>query len=121
MSHGGVQQFGGGQPPFDSAAQATIAAARARMSPPRPQVLSAEDRAEAEAAAKEAEAICRLCLGLHVHPNTPGCPRLASGKIDGDGKVVEFTFWPGLDWAKGRVILAEDIHEEDAESGEENG
>lgn len=88
------------------------------MAPPRPPVLTPEDRAEAEKAASE-NRYCLYCGGLHAGPSTPACPRLSGGKLDGDGKIVEFTFWPGTDWAEGRVIFAEDAAED--EEGSDDG
>ena len=116
MTIPGAHQFGGGQNPYDPAAQATIAAARARMSPPRPPVLSPEDRAEAEK--RPEDDICRLCIGIHKFPNGPGCPRVATFKLNGDGVLVEGTFWEGKAWAEGRVVLWEDVHEGGEEAGD---
>ena len=48
----------------------------------------------------------------------PRVPRLATFELDGDGKVIKGSFWPGLNWAKGRVILAEDAAEEQQEAGD---
>jgi hypothetical protein len=83
------------------------------MEPPRPQVpaLSGPERAEAEAAAKEREAVCVFCIGMHPLPNGPGCPRIASFELDGDGRVRSAAFWPGKRWAKGRVNFVEDAFE----------
>ena len=111
------QQFGSGQNPYDGPAQATIAAARARMSPPRPPVLTPEERAEAEKAAEE-NRYCLYCGGIHAGPSTPACPRLATFKLDGDGKVVEGSFWEGTAWAEGRVILAEQAAEDGGEASD---
>jgi len=113
---GGIQQYGGSAPPFESLGQQVLATARARMDPRSPQVpvLTPQERAEAEQAAAE-QRNCLYCGGLHAGPSTPACPRLASFDLDGDGRVKSGTFWPGLEWAKGRVVLAEDVHEEGAE------
>jgi hypothetical protein len=89
------------------------------MEPPRPQVpaLSPQERAEAEQAER-----CVYCAGIHAGMSTPACPRLASFELDGDGKVKAGTFWAGLEWAKGRVVLAEDAAgdgtEEEGSDGE---
>ena len=61
----------------------------------------------------EAKNLCSFCLGLHPLPNSPGCPRLASFELDGDGKVKAGTFFPGQKWSKGRVVLFEDTKEDD--------
>jgi hypothetical protein len=105
-------------PPLDSAAEATIAAMRSHLAPRQP-VLTAQDRADAEQAAAE-NRYCLYCGGIHAGPTTPACPRLASFKVDGDGKITEGTFWEGTAWAEGRVILAEQAaeDEEDGDGGE---
>ena len=109
-----------GRPPLDNAASAVIAAARARLDqrtpipalpaakPPVP--LTAEQRAEALDVIKDGGA-CTLCGGLHQGADLPACPRLATFRLDGDGRVVEGSFWPGTEWAAGRVVLAEDAAE----------
>jgi hypothetical protein len=86
---------------------------------PRPPVLTPAERKEAEAAAKEG-AGCLYCGGLHAAPSTPACPRLASFKVDGDGKITEGTFWEGVAWAEGRVVFAEDAME-DEEGDDDSG
>ena len=107
--------YGGrGAPPLDYAAQSAIGSVRPqanpwlRGQPPRPS-LSEEERAEAQ---KSSE-VCRFCIGIHKMANGPGCPRLATFKLNNDGEVVEGTFWPGKKWAKGRVVFVADAHEED--------
>lgn len=108
-----------GQPPFDDMARQAISAARGH--PPQPKYvqpqqvpLSPEDRAEAEKAAAR-DRVCRLCLGYHAlsELNGPGCPRLASFTVDGQGRLTGGSFWPGKAWAKGRVVFAEDVHEKE--------
>jgi hypothetical protein len=103
-----------GQPPFEDAAAATIAAARGQQRRPvlPAQPLTEEDKAEAAKVA-QAKLYCTLCGGAHAMPSTPACPRLSSFELDGDGKLKAGTFWPGLKWAKGRVALIEDLHEKD--------
>jgi len=73
--------------------------------------LTDKERAEAE----KAKVACQFCLGYHALPNSPGCPRLASFELDGDGKVKSGTFFEGKGWAKGRVVLVEDVHEDPGE------
>src|SRR6185312_7223268 len=112
--------MGGSRPPLEDEASRVLAAARQRMEPrPRPPVLTAAERKEAEDAAKE-DRWCKFCAGIHAMPSTTACPRLAGGKLDGDGKVVEFTFWPGRDWADGRVVFAEDAMEDEEGSDGSN-
>lgn len=112
MTHGGIHQLGAGQgPPLEPLAAQTLAAMRGASRPPVPRPLTSEERAEAEEAAR-ANRYCLYCGGFHAAPSTPACPRLSGGKLDGDGKLVEFTFWPGRDWAEGRVVFAEDAMEE---------
>lgn len=111
-----------GAPPFDALAQDVIAAARGeRPQPyiPPPQAeppLTEQERAEADKAAKAA-LVCRFCLGFHALPNSPGCPRLSSFEIDGDGRVKAGTFFEGKAWAKGRVVFFEDT-KEDPDAGQ---
>jgi hypothetical protein len=118
VSHtgGGIQQYGGSPPPLDSLAQDTLGRMRGHMQAPRPMPpLTEQERAEAERAQH-----CLFCAGIHAGMSTPACPRLASGKLDGDGRLAEFTFWPGTDWADGRVIFAEDAAETEQEAGDGN-
>ena len=117
---GQVQQMGGSRPPLEDEASRVLAAARQRMEPrPRPPVLTAAERKEAEDAAKEAAKVCPWCMGLHPLPGGPGCPRLASVELDGDGKIKAATFWPGRKWAKGRVTFVEDAFEDEESSDAE--
>lgn len=111
-----------GPNPFDFAAAEAARAVQARLAAPRhpyPPPLSEAEQEQAQKAASDAAKVCRYCIGIHDQPNTPGCPRLASFKLDGDGKVTEGTYWPGTDWAQGRVIFTEDAHEqqEDGDGG----
>ena len=100
-----------GQPPFEDAAAATIAAARGQQRRPvLPVPLTPEEQAEADKAAQTAE-VCLFCLGYHHAPSTQGCPRLATFQLDGQGRVTSGTYWPGRSWAKGRVVLFEDTKE----------
>ena len=57
---------------------------------------------------------CPLCLAYHALPGSPGCPRLASFKMDGDGRVVEGTFRSDRKWHD-RVVLVETVKEEDGD------
>lgn len=54
---------------------------------------------------------CLFCAGIHVGASTPACPRLASGKLNGDGAVVEFSFWPDGQWDTSRVVFVADVAE----------
>ena len=98
--------------PLDGAAAEVLGAFRRRPPP-----LTAAERAEAEQAAADNRS-CVLCGGIHASPSTPACPRLATFKTNGDGTVTEGSFWPGTDWAEGRVILAEDAAETEEAPGE---
>ena len=112
MSHtgGGIQQYGGSSPPFDAAASQTLAAMQSHLRPQSPMVpLTEQERAEAAKAEH-----CLFCAGIHAGMSTPACPRLASFRLDGDGKLTEGTFWEGTAWAQGRVLFAEDVAEEEA-------
>ena len=89
-----------GFPPLEHAAQAAIRAAQDRLGVltrprgPYPPRLSAEEREEALKAA--ATDTCLFCAALHEGASTPACPRLATFKLNGDGKVIEGSFWPDL-------------------------
>jgi hypothetical protein len=100
-----------GVPPFDQAAADSLAAVhgqqRPQYAPPQPDPEQAALEQQASAAGK----LCGLCLGIHELPGTAACPRLASVELNPDGTVKAATFWPGLDWAKGRVVLWESLHE----------
>lgn len=100
--------------PLDSAAAEVLDTVR-RLG--RRPALTAAERAEAEQAARD-DRYCVLCGGIHASPSTPACPRLATFKTDGDGRVTEGSFWPGTEWAEGRVILAEDAAETEDVPGE---
>jgi len=130
-----------GLPPLDHAARDAIRMAQDRLGVltrgrmPAPQPLSEQEKADALKSA--ATDTCLLCGALHAAPNTPACPRVATCKINPDGKVTEASFWPDLvtdsaveldgegtvravtfsehrGWnAAGRVVLPEDVAEED--------
>lgn len=74
--------------------------------------VSREDREELEKVAEDG-GLCRFCAGIHAGASTPACPRLAGGKLNGDGDVTEFTFWPT--WDASRVIYPEDVEDDDEE------
>jgi len=105
-----------GTPPFDAVAQDVIAQARGerpRYAQP-PQIeppLTEAEKAEAEKAAKAA-LVCKFCLGFHALPNSPGCPRLASFTLNGDGVVIGGTYFSGTKWARGRVVFLADTKED---------
>lgn len=105
---------------LDAAAGQVIGTARTAMDPRmlcRPPPLTKDEKADAR---KMPDAnVCAFCLGLHKFPSGPGCPRLATFKLNGDGDVIEGTFWPGTKWAKGRVVLIEDTHEDEEEDEDE--
>lgn len=108
--------LGGNEPPLDMAAQSVIAGAQRLLDsrgPRSPMTLA--EKAEAREAIEKNGALCLFCAGIHVGASTPACPRLASGKLNGDGTVVEFTYWGS--WDATRVVFPEDIEEdEDKES-----
>ena len=77
-----------------------------------------------------------MCGGVHPAPNTPACPRLATFKLNPDGRIVEGTFWPDgaaesvismdaegnvvsvthrvrSDWDTTRIVHAADLAEEE--------
>jgi putative hemolysin len=137
-----------GFPALEGVAQDAIAAARSRVDaltrprfPLPARVLSEQEKAEALKSA--ADAACVMCGGVHPAPNTPACPRVASCKLNPDGRITEASFWPDgtsesaveMDgegnvrsvryatqsgWPVDRVVLASDLAEEsgtDAEGG----
>lgn len=104
------------QLPLDDIALRAIAGTQQRIAPvvaPR-LPMSKQERDEVEKAVKDT-GICLFCAGIHAGLSGPACPRLASGKLNGDGTVVEFTFWN--EWNTDRVVFPEDIDDEDEESG----
>jgi len=102
---------GGGSPhsQLDLAALAAVSSAQRLLgSQPRLPVTH-EEREELERVAADG-GLCRFCAGIHAGGSTPACPRLASGKLNGDGDLIEFTYWPS--WDASRVIYPEDVDEE---------
>ena len=99
-----------GAPPFDLAAQDSLRQAQGqppRYAAPQPD----PEQALLEQQAQNSRQACGLCLGVHEMPGTAACPRLASVELNSDGTIKAATFWPGTDWAKGRVVFWEDLHE----------
>jgi len=133
-----------GFPLLDPAANQALHAARARVDAmtgrgPQLPTLSTEEREEALKDA--ATATCTFCAGFHPGASTPACPRLATFKLNGDGNVVEGSFWPdGItdasaevigddgktkavfhlhgEWDTSKVVFAADAAEEPREAGE---
>lgn len=106
----------GDSPLFDPAALAAISGVRQRaVELPRPVLTAAEKREAADVI--KAGGLCRFCAGIHAGASTPACPRLASGKVNGDGDVTEFTFW--VTWPTDRVVFPEDVEEVDEAAGGE--
>lgn len=103
-----------GQPLLEQAAQDAIAAVR-----PRPQYalpLTPAEQAEADKTERKVPP-CQLCLAYHALPGTPGCPRLSSFRLDGDGRVIEGTFRSDRKWAD-RVVYIEDMKEGDGDGSQ---
>ena len=120
VTHSGVHQMGGGgQPALEGPAQQVLSQFRQHASSPQlyARPLTEQERTEAQQQPER----CLLCAGIHAGMSTPGCPRLASFKVDGDGKITEGTFWPGTEWAAGRVLFAEDVAEDGEEGGGDGG
>ncbi len=105
--------------PLDVAATHIAREAQARLglapvvAPVRAPLTDAERKQAADLVKQGA--VCAFCAGLHVAPSGPACPRLAAGKLNGDGAVVEFTFWRDGEWDTSRVVFAADATEDDAE------
>jgi hypothetical protein len=113
------QMGGGGEQPFDRSGAEVIGAMRSALGGRQPyqRALTEQERTEAQQQAQR----CLFCAGIHAGMSTPGCPRLASFKLDGDGRITEGTFWEGTDWAAGRVIFAEDAAEDSEEESAMGG
>ena len=111
-----VPQHGAREPMLERTARATLADMRRSLdgSPSPPYApLSPQERTEAQEKAEP----CAFCIGNHALPNGPGCPRIASFELGGDGNVKAATYWPGTAWATGRVNLLEDSFEKEAAEG----
>lgn len=105
---------GGDQSQLESVAMSAISGAQRLFSSPPRLPMSDQEKQDVEKAAKDG-AICLFCGGIHVGISSPACPRLASGKLNGDGVVTEFTFWNS--WDASRVIFPEDVEDiEDEET-----
>lgn len=109
-------QMGAGRPPLENAASSVLAAARGRIGGQRPypalppQKLTAEQQQEAIQTISNGGG-CGLCGGIHAAAEH-GCPRLASFRLDGDGRITEGTFWPDGSWDRSSVVFATDEAEE---------
>lgn len=97
---------------LDLAALAAVGTAQRLLNGAPRLPISREERDEIEKVAENG-GVCRFCAGIHAGGSTPACPRLASGKLNGDGDVVEFTFWPT--WDASRVVYPEDVEDESEE------
>lgn len=99
--------------PLDHLAGQVIHGTQQRLLPTitsRP-ALDAAERRDADELISHGN-VCRFCAGLHVGANSPACPRLAGGKLNGDGAVVEFTFWPPHEWDTSRVVFPDALEDE---------
>jgi hypothetical protein len=88
-----------GFPPLEGVGQQAIRMAQDRLGvltrgqfPPPVKRLTEEEKEGVLKSAKD-EA-CYLCGALHAAPNTPACPRVATFKLNGDGVLIEGSFWP---------------------------
>jgi len=105
-------QGGYGRPPLENMASSVLAAARGRHAafagrpqfpPAAVQKLTAEQQAEAIQTIASGGG-CGLCGGIHAAQEY-GCPRLSSFRLDGDGKIVEGTFWRDGEYDTSRVVF----------------
>jgi hypothetical protein len=96
--------------PLDNVAAGAIAGTQRMLGGAPRFPISQQERDEVEKVAKNG-GLCLFCAGIHVGASTPACPRLAAGKLNGDGAVVEFTFWN--EWDASRVVFPEDVESED--------
>jgi len=112
--------------PLDQAARDTIRTAQHLLAPAatsalpaaaRPALTDQEKRDAGELVS--AGKMCAFCAGLHVGASTPACPRLAAGKVNGDGIVTEFSFWPDGQWDTSRIVFVADVAEDVDEDGKE--
>jgi hypothetical protein len=83
---------------------------------PQRHVLTADERKEAQAAAKDA---CTLCGGIHAAPNTPACPRIRTFELNPDGRVVKGEFWRDGEFDATRILFVADAMDEQPEDDEE--
>lgn len=108
---------GGPVSPLDSVARAVTHGAQDKIAhlQPKPTLpLTQQEKKEAEDAVK-AGAVCVFCARIHPGASSPACPRLASGKVNGDGTVIEFTFWQDGSWDTSRSVPVEDLEEDETE------
>lgn len=102
---------GGPVNPLDATARTVAHGAQSLIQnlQPKPIVpLTVQEKADAAEAIKSG-AVCVFCASLHAGASSPACPRLASGKVNGDGTVIEFTFWRDGEWDTSRLIPIEDL------------
>jgi hypothetical protein len=100
--------------PLDRIAGSVIRGTQERLAPVAPPTRRPPDEEEKRLASELIQRgdMCCFCAGLHPGASGPACPRLASGKLNGDGTVVEFTYWPDQDWrpsAAERVVFVEEL------------
>ena len=139
MTHPGVP-VSPGIPPLEGAARDALRMAQDRLGaltgPPAFPVLPKKEREEALKDA--ATAACDFCASFHPGASTAACPRLATFKLNGDGKVTEGSFWPSgvtdsaiqtdgdgavvsvvhkvaSQWDVSQVVRVADVAEEDGE------
>lgn len=105
----------GEQSPFDQAAHSVITGTQRIFSSTPRLPLTQEEKTEAKKVAQDG-GVCLFCGAIHVGASTPACPRLASGKLNGDGAVTEFTYW--REWDTDRVVFPEDIEDDVEESSD---
>ena len=98
MTHPGVP-VSPGFPGLEGPAQQAIRMAQDRLGvltrgqfPFPVKKLSDEEKEDALKSAKDDA--CYLCGAFHAAPNTPACPRVATFRLDGDGRLVEGSFFP---------------------------
>lgn len=108
---------GGATMPLDLAANVAIRETQQRLglAPAVRAPMTAAEKREAHALVKAGNT-CVFCAGLHVGASGPACPRLASGKLNGDGTVTEFAFWRDGDWDTSRVVFAADVEDEEVDA-----
>lgn len=105
----------GEQSPFDQAAHSVITGTQRIFSSTPRLPLTQEEKSEAKKVAQDG-GVCLFCGAIHVGASTPACPRLAGGKLNGDGAVTEFTYW--REWDTDRVVFPEDIEDDVEESSD---
>lgn len=108
--------------PGRHAASAALSASRARYETvadrstpryPRQGRRLSPERAADIVKAFAAGDFCVYCLGIHAGLSLPGCPRIATFELDGDGKLRAATYHADGEWDASGVYFTADVEEDD--------